>query len=127
MRRRVAYIRLHGATVNTPISSFKKGNKWQQIRGDNITTTIIANVRSAGPSNGFTKADISAHSLCLGGCMALHMAQVDPYTIRLVGRYRSDTIIHYLHMTAKSFTEVLSANMFEHGAYALIPPTHTSN
>ena len=59
--------------------------------------------------------------------MALHMAQVDPYTIRLVGRYRSDTIIHYLHMTEKSFTEVLLANMFEHGAYALIPPTHTSN
>ena len=29
-------------------------------------------------------------------------------------------ILHYLHMTEKSFTEGLSARMFEHGAYALI-------
>ena len=28
---RVAYLRRHGATGETPISSFKKGNKWQQI------------------------------------------------------------------------------------------------
>ena len=59
--------------------------------------------------------------------MALIMVRVDPYTIHLVGRWRSDTIIHYLHTTAKSFTKGLSAKMFEHGAYALIPPTHADN
>ena len=59
--------------------------------------------------------------------MTLLMVQVDPYTIHLVGRWRSDTIIHYLHTTAKSFTKVLSSKMFEHGAYALIPPAHTGN
>ena len=56
--------------------------------------------------------------------MDLIMAQVDPDTIRLVGRWRSDTIIHYLHTTAKLFIEVLSAEMFEHGTYALIQPMH---
>ena len=55
------------------------------------------------------------------------MAWVDPDTIRLVGRWRSDTMIRYLHMTAKSFTEGLSAKMFEHDAYVLIPPAHDSN
>ena len=55
------------------------------------------------------------------------MARVEPYTIRLVGMCSSDTILRYLHMTAKSFTKGLSAKMFEDGAYALIPPTHTGN
>ena len=55
------------------------------------------------------------------------MERVDPDTIHLVGRWRSDTILHYLHTTAKSFTEGLLVKMFEHGAYALIPPTHAGN
>ena len=55
------------------------------------------------------------------------MEQVDADTIRLVGRWRSDTIIRYLHTMANSFAEGLSANIFEHSAYALIPPTHARN
>ena len=76
---------------------------------------------------GFTEADISTHSLCTGGVMDLLMAWVDPYTIRLVGRWWSDTMLRYLHTTAKSFTEGLWAKMFKHGAYALIPPAHAGN
>ena len=59
--------------------------------------------------------------------MALLMARVDPDTNLLVGRWLSDTILHYLHTTAKSFTEGLLVKMFEHGAYTLIPPTHDGN
>ena len=61
------------------------------------------------------------------GGMDIIMAQVDPDTIRLVGRWQSDTILRYLHKRAKIFTEGLSSNMFEHGAYALIPPVHAGN
>ena len=67
MRCRVSYLRCHGATGETPISSFKKGNKWQQIRGYNITAAIRAVFQSEGPSIVFTEADISAHSLRAGG------------------------------------------------------------
>ena len=76
-----------------PISSFKKGNKWKQIRGGDITASIRAVVQSAGPQIGFTKADISAHSLRSGGGVALLMARVDLDTIRLVGGWQSDMII----------------------------------
>ena len=60
---RVAYLRCHVATSETPISSFKKGNKWQQIRGEDITAAIRAVFQSGGLSMGSTKAAISAHSL----------------------------------------------------------------
>ena len=123
----VAYLRCHGAIRDTPFSSFKKGTKWQQIRGDKITATIRSVVRAAGPSIGFTKADISARSLRGGGAMALLMAGVDPDTIRLVGRRRSDTMLCYLHTPEKHFTEGLSDNMFQHVAYTVIPPSHAGN
>ena len=88
---------------------------------------IRAFVRSAGLLIGFTEADISTHSLCTGGGMDLLMLRVDPDTIRLVGMWWSDTMLRYLHTMAKSFTEVLWVKMFEHGAYALIPPAHAGN
>ena len=59
--------------------------------------------------------------------MDLFMARLDTDTIHLVGMWRSYTIIHYLQTTAKSFTKGLSDKMFEHGAYALIPPKHAGN
>ena len=59
--------------------------------------------------------------------MALLMARVDPDTIRMLRRWRSDTILCYLHTRANSFTKGLTANMFEHGAYALILPDHAGN
>ena len=70
----------------------------------------------------------SAHAPSVqGGGMDLLMARVDPDTIRLVGRWCSYTMLRYLHMTAKSFTEGLSDKMFEHDAYVLIPSAHDSN
>ena len=59
--------------------------------------------------------------------MALLMGQVDPDTLGLVGRWRSNTVLCYLQTTVKSFTEGLSIKMFEHGTYVLVPPTHTRN
>ena len=44
--------------------------------------------------------------------MALLMAQVDPDTICMVGRWRSNTMLRYLHTTAKRFTEGIDAIFF---------------
>ena len=59
--------------------------------------------------------------------MALLMARVEPDTIRLVERWRSNTMLCYLHKTENSFTKGLASKMFEHGAYVLIPPDHAGN
>ena len=59
--------------------------------------------------------------------MNLLMVRVDPETIRLVGRWRSNTMLRYLHTMENSFTKGLLAKMSEHGTYALIPPAHAGN
>ena len=52
------------------------------------------------------------------------MAQVDTDTIYLVGSWRSNTMIRYLHTMAKSFTEGLVVKIFQHGPYTITPPAH---
>ena len=59
--------------------------------------------------------------------MALIITKVDLDTVRLVGRWRSDTVLCYLHMTDKIFMGGLAVNMFNHRYYTLIPSMHASN
>ena len=127
MHRQVKYLKRHGTTSETPLSSFKRATKWQQFRGDDITAAIRAVVRAAGPAIRFTEADISARSLRAGGLMALLMSRVEPDTIRLVRSWQRDTMLRYLHTTVKSFTEGLSEKMFKHGTYSFILPAHVAN
>ena len=77
-----------------------------------------------GPQVGFTTEDVSARSMRASGDMALLMARVNTDTIRLVGRWRIDVMLRYLHTTAKTFTEGLASRMVQHGDYALILPSH---
>ena len=58
--------------------------------------------------------------------MSLLMERVDPYTIRLMGRWHRDTMLCYLHTTAKNFMGGLAICMFQYGNYALILPLHTN-
>ena len=89
--------------------------------------TIRAVICAAVPYIVFTKANISTRSLRTRGVMDLLMERVDPDTTGLVGRWRSNTMLRYLHTMAKIFTEGLSAIMFEHGTYVLITPAHVGN
>ena len=59
-----------------------------------------------------------------GGAMALLMARVLTDTIRLVGRWRINVMLRYLHTTAMTFTEGLASRMVQHRDYALILPAH---
>ena len=65
--------------------------------------------------------DLSVHE----GRWLLFMARVDPDTTRLMRRWSSDTILRYIHTTAKIFTDGLAIRMFQYGNYTLIPPTHS--
>ena len=76
------------------------------------------------PQVEFTPDNFSARSMRANDAMAFLMARVDIDTIRLVGRWRSDKMLRYLHTTAQTFTEGLVARMVQHGDYALTSPTH---
>ena len=101
-------------------------DKWVTICSTNITASICAVVRSADPTIGFTPQGVSVRSLCSWGAMALLTACIDLDTIRIIGRWRSYTIIRYLHTTSKKFTDDLAVCMFQYGNYALILSEHAA-
>ncbi len=71
-----------------------------------------------GESIGIRPADTSARALRAGGAMALLRARVDPTVIQMVGRWKSWTMIRYLHKSATVTTD-LAARMMIGGNYAL--------
>ena len=56
--------------------------------------------------------------------MPLLLTRVYTDTIHIMGQWRSNVIIHYLHTSAQTFTEGLVLRMIQHGDYAIIPPAH---
>ena len=126
LRRRVTYLRCHGATGTTPLAAVRHKDKWVTIHSTDIMAAIHAVVRAAGPTIGFTPQDVSTRSLRAGGAMALLTARVNPDTIWLIGRWRRDTMLRYLHTTSKKFTDGFAVRMFQYGDYVLIPTAHAT-
>ena len=120
----VAHLCQHNAPINTPLAEVYLQGIKHVICGDKITTTIQSIIHTSSPKVGFTETDVSARYLQVGRAMALLLAQVDTDTIHLVGRWQSNTMLRYLHTTAKNFTQGLAMSMVHYGTYALIPPMH---
>jgi hypothetical protein len=70
---------------------------------------------------GITPADISVRSLRASGAMALLCAEVDTDKIRLLGRWRSDEMLRYLHVQAFPIVAPLASQMVRHGFYSFFP------
>ncbi len=73
-----------------------------------------------GPQVGFAPKDITARSLRAGGAMALLCADVDPDIIRLLGRWKSDTMFRYLFVQARPLVNRLAHRMVNDGNFDLL-------
>ena len=70
---------------------------------------------------GIQPHEVSARSLRPAGAMALLCAHVDSDTIRLLGRWRSDEMLRYLHVQAQPIMHRFSQRMLQAGNYTMIP------
>ena len=125
--RRVRHLRSHGAPPSAPLARVFT-NDGQPPTG--VTPTLITRaLRSAvtflGPSLGFLAGEVSARSLRAAGAMALLVADVDPDIIQILGRWRSDEMMRYLHLTAepimKDFAKKMLAADFTLAPSQLVP------
>ena len=71
----------------------------------------------AGTPLGSTHHDVSARSLRASGAMALLYSGVDKDIISLIGRWRSDEMMRYLHMQAEPIMRNFFKLMIGHGNY----------
>lgn len=121
--RRVIHLRQHGAPPTTPLASYWNSakQKFLPISPADITSALRLSCMLLGPTYGFLASDISARSLRASGAMALLCAHVDSDTIRLLGRWRSDEMLRYLHIQAEPIMRDFSSRMLQHGTFRLNP------
>ena len=60
----------------------------------------------------------------VGGAMEILMECFNTGTTKLVGWWRSNEMLHYLHTSTQGFTSGLAACMVQNRDYALIPPAY---
>lgn len=120
--RRVKALRLDGAVGTTPLASYKLASgRWAGVSPGQVTTALRIAVSIQGPSVGFLPQDISASALRAGGAMALLCARVDTDLIQLLGRWRSDVMLRYLHVQAQPVMSNFARLMLQGGQFTLIP------
>ncbi|KAK1736299.1 hypothetical protein QTG54_012899 [Skeletonema marinoi] len=121
--RRVVHLRRNHAAPNTPLATaFQADGTTFRLKPAHITTTLKQAVTFLGPSAlGFLPADVSARSLRAAGANALLCGGVDTDVIRLLGRWRSDEMLKYLHTSAEPLMRDYARQMLTGGAFTLIP------
>ena len=119
--RRVLHLRRYLAPATTPLYMVRKTDTWVPIRSHSITQALRVAASATADTLNLNPDCISARSLRSGGAMALLCAGIDSDIIRLVGRWKSDEMLRYLHVQALPHTTALAHDMVRHGAFSLLP------
>lgn len=118
--RRVVHLRAHGAPPTTPLARTFTQSGTRSVTPKDITHHLRAAVQFLGTDLGFLPDEISARSLRAGGAMALLVSDIDTDMIRLMGRWRSDEMFRYLHLTADPITKNFARRMLS-ADYTIAP------
>mmetsp|Transcript_3269 Transcript_3269/g.7387 ORF Transcript_3269/g.7387 Transcript_3269/m.7387 type:complete len:379 (+) Transcript_3269:461-1597(+) len=118
--RRVIYLRSKNAKGSVPLARlFDEPSRGVSARM--ITKELRNAVTALGPSLGFTADDVSARCLRAAGANALLLSGIDGDIIRLIGRWKSDEMLRYLHVQAAPLMADYSRRMLESSTYNLLP------
>jgi hypothetical protein len=117
---RVKHLRSYRAPPTLPLYSYYQF-RWQSITTTTLTTYLRYTVTAMVAQFGITPSDISIRSLRSSGAMALLCAKVDTDVIRLLGKWRSDEMLRYLHVQSFPLLAPLAPQMLHHGAFTLMP------
>jgi len=125
--RRVEHLKQNHATPDTPIYTYYTNGLPNTITSSDITWALRRAAAACFPITGIDPSTISARSLRPGGATALLCAQVDTNVTRLIGRWRSDEMLRYLHLQAAPLMQHYAAAMFQHGSFTFIPNNNTEH
>ena len=118
--RRVLHLRTNNAPPTTPLYTvYTTANKTTPVTSKMLTAALRC-AATALPALGFTPRDISARALRAGGAMALLCGHVDSDIIKLVGRWRSDEMLRYLHLQAYPIMMHLAPSMVRGGQFQML-------
>jgi hypothetical protein len=120
LARRIIHLRNNNAPPHTPLGRVFTSKGIERITPSAISKCLKDAVRYIGFDLGFLPEEVSARSLRAAGATALLVAKVDPDIIQLLGRWRSDEMMRYLHLSASPVMKDFARKML-HADYTLAP------
>jgi hypothetical protein len=91
------------------------------LTSSGITTLLCQACISLGNPSGYQPTEITTKSLHASGAMALLNGGVDHEIFQLIGCWKSDSSLCYLHVQAHNLMNGFSSIMLQGGHYNLIP------
>jgi thiamine monophosphate synthase len=125
--RRIIYLRRLDCPLDTPLCHYlDDDNSTQRFVSSAALTKLlrlgIAIVKFRNPSLAIEQHEVDARSLRAGGATALLCARAHPVDTQLFGRWKSDTMIRYLHITYNPVVKDFARKMFAEGDFLNPPP-----
>lgn len=115
LARRIYHIMHRGGSPTDLLATYfpkKKHPKFISHRTiSNAVKTAAGQIGLYSSTAGYTRRDVSSHSLRAGGAMAMHLHNVPRDTIKKQGRWRSETFLMYIHEQISGFATGLSTKM----------------
>jgi hypothetical protein len=124
--RRVRYLSQHNQPPSAPLCRFFQNSVAKHVSATDIRNTLRNSLTKAHQTAlGIHPDEIEARSLRAGGATALLCANIDPNSIQLLGRWKSDSMIRYLHIAANPHTRQYAKQMFTKGQSSFNPGNPT--
>jgi hypothetical protein len=76
---------------------------------------------------GFQANEIGTHSIRSGGAMAMKLSGAEDSTIRLIGRWKSDSFLKYIRKQIQQFSSNISSRMLDHEHFTHIPSFNSNS
>jgi hypothetical protein len=119
--RRIIHLRDATAPQNYPLCAYYTGGAWYTVTNNQVTQAIRLATVVVGPQVGFLPSDVSARSLRSSGAMAMLCAGIDSLIIKMLGRWRSDEMLRYLHLQATPVSASIANRMRQNGDFTFLP------
>ena len=111
-----------GTNEDTPVNIVNHHNKLYKISSKDSIDFLRKTVRSMKEDNlGFEAKEIGTHSIRSGGAMSMRLSDISEPTIRLIGRWRSDSFLKYIRTQVREFASNISRRMNENEHFTHIP------
>ena len=122
--RRVKALRAQNLPPETPLCAYRQGPKVRRVVSKDIQSALRTGIAMVGPDTLDIKPhEVEARSLRAGGATAMLVAGIDTNTIQLIGRWKSDAMLRYLHVSANPALRGFARQMFTGGAFTFNPGT----
>jgi len=122
--RLLAYHHRHHSPPDTPLCAFYDHDLLCHVRAKHITQALRSELTlllASGMRLNILPHEIDARSLRSGGATAMLCAKIDKDLTQLQGRWKSDAMIRYLHISAAPIVNSFARKMFKAGNFSFFP------